>query len=519
VPVVPAVVNAESPLIALYQNAWAHVVAQQQVLIDNPLQAVKAARLREMRHSIEATMRSLDPHVEPWLTQQLPAVLAEGGRVGAAEAAGSYVWSQISQDAVEQLAGDFHTHLLEATQYVEQSTKDLIRTLGRDAALQTVLEGGTAQQAATEMRRILNSDGIAAVVYSNGARHGLAEYAEMQVRTTTATAYNVGFFHGASQSGVTWYECFDGPDCGWSFHEDPELANGKIVNMDEGLAFPISHPNCRRTFGARPDLTERPADGRAPSTTPEQEAAQRAQDAERVAKQERAALRRSNTAASRADRAPASRLEKRAAKIEKRQGQRLVVEGAKSKVWSSAPDEAFREKYNYLHDLHAEARYSAAQQEVLDRYQGTLYQDLNGWLRAGGEEIGPDPRLINASSMMDSTMRPLPERLTAFRGADLDAGQFHPGAIITDEGYVSTTLNEGFATDWISGTENPVLFEIDAPAGTPAALPEVSTSEQELVLSRGSRFEVLRVESNTIKTTSPFGKDRVITRVVVRAIV
>jgi hypothetical protein len=41
---------------------------------------------------------------------------------------------------------------------------------------------------------------------------------------------------------------FDGDDCGWTAHDDPEKADGKQVTFDEADANPLAHPRCVRSF-------------------------------------------------------------------------------------------------------------------------------------------------------------------------------------------------------------------------------------------------------------------------------
>jgi hypothetical protein len=120
------------------------------------------------------------------------------------------------------------------------------------------------------------------MVYSNGARHSLASYSEMAIRTVSGTAYNQAGISAASEREVKYYEVFDGIGCGWESHSQGEMANGKIVTEDEAMAFPISHPNCRRGFGPRPDINSKAqAKAAKGSTSLEQDRAQLAAQLQR----------------------------------------------------------------------------------------------------------------------------------------------------------------------------------------------------------------------------------------------
>ncbi len=68
--------------------------------------------------------------------------------------------------------------------------------------------------------------------------------------TETANAYNLAAAAGYASSGlVDEVEIFDGPECGWDGHDDPDLADGSTRTLEEFTDMPISHPNCQRAAG------------------------------------------------------------------------------------------------------------------------------------------------------------------------------------------------------------------------------------------------------------------------------
>jgi hypothetical protein len=267
-----AVDEVSEELISVYRRAWDRVNAELQSLQLDPLSMRRRSRLIEMRRSIEAVMEGLDEQAAKWVATRLPEVYALGAHsTGAAaiSAEGSAIWTAIQQEAVEELAQNLFGSLLKATSGVNDATKDLINRVAKDEALQKAIEGRTAKQAGREMERLLRKQGLSAVTYANGAEHGLAEYAQMAIRTTTATAYNRA---ALSDPDVLYYEVFDGLQCGMRTHDDPWKAHGSIVTREQAGLYLISHPNCRRAFGARPDIEDteqaRKASG---STTQEQD--------------------------------------------------------------------------------------------------------------------------------------------------------------------------------------------------------------------------------------------------------
>lgn len=274
-----AVQDLQEPLLAAYRRAWEQVEQQQRALVDDPLRATRRKRLLAMQRQIERSMTDLDDTATSWIASRLPQVYALGGAEGADAAGSSFAWSQVHQEAVQRLADGLFDELLGATSHVGDTTKQLVRAIARDEGLQAAIAGRTAKQASTEMRRILETKGISAVTYKDGSVHGLREYAQMAVRTTSAKAYNSGTLNGAANAGVTFWEILDGPECGLSFHDDPTLALGLVVDKDTAEQYLISHPNCRRAFGARPDVTSKEqAKEAGGSIEPGQTEAQREQD-------------------------------------------------------------------------------------------------------------------------------------------------------------------------------------------------------------------------------------------------
>lgn len=270
---ITAVAREAEEIARLYVEAWRSVQARQAALLADPTRAVARARQAELLAGIERDMRALDGAARQFAQRQLPSVYATGAAQSGAQA---LVFTAVDRRVVQELASGLFDNLLSATAHVDRTTRNLLRETARVAARGGVLEGKTAAEAARIMRQVGNDHGIHAVRYANGARHGLGEYATMVTRTTTAQAYNRGAAYGAIKSGTQWMECLDGPDCGWTTHDDPEPAMGKVVSPQEALDYPTAHPNCRRAFAPRPDIVD--PDEAEPLVSEDQLAAQEAQD-------------------------------------------------------------------------------------------------------------------------------------------------------------------------------------------------------------------------------------------------
>jgi hypothetical protein len=295
--VVPPAVDALSePLQAAYRRAWQVVVDEEAVLQAHPELLRRRTRLVAMRTRIEAEMARVDAEAKAWIESHMPPVYEVGASAAIGLAgAGEFRWTAIHRTAVQQLAADLFDDLLKATRHVRRTTKTLVRVVARDQALQRAITGlDTTTSAARRMTVLLEENGIHAVRYANGARHGLREYADMALRTKTSTAYNLGSLNSVE---TAWWECLDGPACGLTSHDDPTEANGFVTTREEALAYPTSHPNCRRTWAPRVDITSKKEARRAaPTSTQGQRAAQQTQDAARREAQRRRTLSRQRSA-------------------------------------------------------------------------------------------------------------------------------------------------------------------------------------------------------------------------------
>jgi hypothetical protein len=240
-------------LISLYTDAWDRLeLAETRLLADWPTlsRAQRRDQLAALQGLVDSLTVTADEQALRWTSDVLPrAYLLGAVAVTAGDLAG------LNLDALVIIARDTYADLLAATAGVSDSAKTLIRGLARSQVADKVLTGETAVQAGKDLAAQLEGQGIRAVTYANGTRHGLAEYAEMLLRTKTATAYSTGNLTGISAAGVGWVEVFDGFGCGWIGHNDSDKANGTIRTVEESMTATLSHPRCQRSFGGRPDIT------------------------------------------------------------------------------------------------------------------------------------------------------------------------------------------------------------------------------------------------------------------------
>jgi hypothetical protein len=110
-------------------------------------------------------------------------------------------------------------------------------------ALRTRVEGAIARGLSVE-QLVAGTDALP------GLRELFGNRAQTIALTETATTYNLASSAGYRESGlIDEVEVLDGPECGWTEHDDPDLADGSTRTLDEADEYPISHPNCQRAFG------------------------------------------------------------------------------------------------------------------------------------------------------------------------------------------------------------------------------------------------------------------------------
>jgi hypothetical protein len=464
-------------------GAWEDVLRRyQQVLLSaNQLRKTEVLRwLAEVLAAVAAFQGLVLEVAEDYARRQVPAFYARG----VLESTGSFSWTQFHVDAAQSLAADSYDDLLKRSQEAGRTSQAFARTVRRevrDRAAFAVTARKTAAQVGKELAERLEQQGLSAATYANGAVVPMRVYTEMAVRTKTGVAHNLGALNGHVEAGVRFVEVFDGADCGWASHDDPDKPNGTVRHVTEAQAHLLSHPNCRRAFGARPDVTNR-AEARdaEPSTT----AAQRADQAA----SEGAASAAANDRAEQSRRAATSRR----AQMHARRQQRLDVGGhsaqspavptatATATRWAD-PVRDEREAYALLHDASPEP--SAQERAAMTNYFGTGFSSLNRALREGREPSGSThTRML--SLLQKAT--PLPRSAQVYRGVKtlppgLSGEGGDVGQIISDPAWGSATTDPATARRFagVGEAERPAVLEVVLPQGSRVLGMDKSTGQEQ----------------------------------------
>ena len=259
------VTDAAESLIRLYREAHDSLMAKLGEALADDRRWRESARLRRLIAANTDVANELRTGTRAWLSTTLPQVHALGA-AGAVADGFDFVWSMPHREAAQSLAtrtwDDVAAHLRDMDTGGRRAIRELARTSARDI----VLEGRTAAQSGRDLARWAADQGIGSVTYRNGAVHTIADYADTMARTVSATAYNDGTFTQLGQDGIEWVEVFDGPDCGWTSHDDPDKANGTVRPIGDAIENSLSHPRCARSFSGRPDIVSQSAADRAKRT-------------------------------------------------------------------------------------------------------------------------------------------------------------------------------------------------------------------------------------------------------------
>ncbi|WP_051812145.1 hypothetical protein [Kitasatospora sp. MBT63] len=247
---------------AVLEDAWQRLHARQAAVIaafaDNWRAPHVLATLEEFKRAIEDFHRAVDDEAAQFVGRQLPHLYEQGATAAASASGARFTWTLIHREALRALAADSYGDFLRRSQETGRMADAFYRA-ARAAARREVplLTTGnvTARQAARALAdRLAASSHLEYVIYRNGARVPIRAWAEAATLAKSAVAYNAGTLNQARENGVTYVEVFDGPDCGWTSHTDPDKATRTLRTLDEAADWPISHPRCRRAFGPRPAI-------------------------------------------------------------------------------------------------------------------------------------------------------------------------------------------------------------------------------------------------------------------------
>jgi hypothetical protein len=152
------------------------------------------------------------------------------------------------------------------------------------------------------------------------------------------------------------------------------------------------------------------------------------------------------------------------------------------------------------------SKLSDGEKDAIQSYTSSGYHEINGALRAGSKN---DLRIKDLDSALSKST--MPETTTVYRGGPIDQKAMKVGAIAKDKGYLSGSLDPGYAATYSHRTSletrsklsksgmEMASWKITVPKGAKAA-PLGGTSanrgEGEVLMPRGSKLKVTKIDTS-----------------------
>ncbi|MFF6931496.1 hypothetical protein [Streptomyces californicus] len=208
---------------------------------------IRAAVLT-FQQALAAFSRDTGAFIERWATTDLPtayrdgslAMLDRGNRPHSL-----WSWTPRHQSTVTTLTAQYYADLMSRLQEAIRRAQAFLRA-AQDAARARVTQFNAGSFDPDALRQ---QHPLGTVIYVNDARHPVETWAGAALSWQAVTASNLGAVTTAyEQLGCTRVQVRDGAECGWTSHQDSDLADGTYRSIDDALAHPSAHPNCQRQF-------------------------------------------------------------------------------------------------------------------------------------------------------------------------------------------------------------------------------------------------------------------------------
>ena len=189
-----------------------------------------------------------------WAAQDLPTAYRDGALRALRQANADltlFRWTADHQAAITALTATFYTDLVARIQEAVRRAQQFARA-AQDATREVTLG---RNHAGIDAARLAADHPLSTVIYRDSSRHPVKDWARSALTYQGAVTAN----HGAINTGrleldAAWFQCVDGPECGFTSHPDTDHADGTVRSADDAAAYPVSHHGCIRQWIPRPDL-------------------------------------------------------------------------------------------------------------------------------------------------------------------------------------------------------------------------------------------------------------------------
>lgn len=193
---------------------------------------------------------------ERWAAQDLPVIYRDGAVRALRQAEADitlFRWTEAHQAAITGLTATFYVDLIARIQEAVRRAQAFSRA-AQQAARDVTLGHN---HAGIDFARLAADHPLGTVVYRNNSRHPVKAWATSALTYQGAvTANHAAINTGRQELEAAWFECVDGPECGFTSHPDTDHASGTIRSADDAAAYPIAHHGCIREWIPRPDLND-----------------------------------------------------------------------------------------------------------------------------------------------------------------------------------------------------------------------------------------------------------------------
>jgi hypothetical protein len=243
-------------------TAWSHLATAQAALLvrlgrirvsQHNTGSIAAARLaiNDFNRAVGDFERAARAVAERWTATDLPAAY----RDGALRALRSldrplalFTWSTHHQAAVTALSAQYYADL----------TTRITEVVRRAQAFARAAKAQARTREGVQSAELLAAHPLDTVIYNGKARHPVRSWARAALAWQVVTAANAGAITLSHfDFAIEWMEIADGPECGFTTHDDLDRAHGTIRSIDDCALYPAAHPGCIRQLIPRPDLTGR----------------------------------------------------------------------------------------------------------------------------------------------------------------------------------------------------------------------------------------------------------------------
>jgi len=358
----------------------------------------------------------------------------------------------IHQQAAQVLAENAYQRLEDVVQVIGRQVNDIYREMALENVRGTVVGYDTWKQTARRYREQLAERGVTGFKDRSGRMWNMRTYCEMHARTVCMEAHLQGTANRLVEQGHDLIKV--------STHRGAcplcEPWQGKVLSitgktkgyptLEDAKAAKLFHPRCRHAYGLYIDLDK----------------------------------------------------EIEEPEIGLEAGETTETELYNDSLLKESEDSVFEKM---LKEYSAEYKEKLTDKEVeaIIKYQGTWYVDMNGFLRGRIESVRRSTKTYIKNLQKAIKKVKIKENILVARGTTVSAigGDWDAvriGDVITDKGFVSTSLREETAIDFVNRKgERGILMYVKVPKGTNGVIVDVAVNgnwESELLLAPGTKIRI-----------------------------